>query len=56
MSDYETKQTEFEIARNEAVDIYFGVRPQLARTIERERIFEAGFRLAWEFLEKKNES
>lgn len=48
MSGYETRVLEFEAARNEACDEYFRARPQLFRTVHLERIFEAGFRMAWE--------
>lgn len=41
---------EYEHARNAAADEYFNARPQIERTIERERIFEAGYRMAWQFL------
>lgn len=48
MRSYEERVIEFESARNEAADSYFAARPHINRTIERERIFEAGFRMAWE--------
>jgi hypothetical protein len=41
---------EYEYARNVAVDEYFEARPQIERTIERERLVEAGYRMAWRFL------
>ena len=41
---------EYEHARNVSVDEYFDARPQIERTIERERLVEAGFRMAWHFL------
>jgi hypothetical protein len=39
---------QFETQRNDAVDKYFAARPQLLRTREKERLFEAGFRMAWD--------
>ncbi len=41
---------EFEAQRNEAMAKYFNARPQLFRTREKECIFEAGFRMAWDLL------
>jgi hypothetical protein len=41
---------EYEHARNVSVDEYFEARPQIERTIERERLVEAGYRMAWRFL------
>lgn len=38
----------FEAERNVALEKYFEARPQLFRTKEKELIFEAGFRMAWE--------
>ena len=51
---YESRITEFEFARNEALEAYFSARPQLFRTREKECLFEAGFRMAWEQLKKDN--
>ena len=51
---YEEQVIEFETARNEAMEEYFTARPQLFRTIEKERLFEAGFRMAWERKENAN--
>ena len=51
---YESRITKFECARNEAMEAYFAARPQLFRTREKECLFEAGFRMAWELLEKEN--
>ena len=49
MSDeYEESVIAFEAARNEAMDKYFAARQGLSRTPEQERIFEGGFRMAWE--------
>ena len=45
---------QFETQRNDAMDKYFAARPQLFRTREKECLFEAGFRMAWEFLEKES--
>ena len=53
MSDYEMRVIEFESARNEAMDSYFNARPQLMRTGEQEKLFEAGFRMAWESAKTK---
>lgn len=39
---------EFESARNAAMDRYFNARPAIIRDKEGERLFEAGFRMAWE--------
>jgi len=52
MSDsYENRIIEFEAARNEALEKYYAARPQLFRTREKELLFEAGFRMAWELRE-----
>ena len=53
MSNYEEKIAEFEHARNTAMDKYFSARPQLLRTIKEEKLFEAGFRMAWNFLKEQ---
>ena len=51
MSDErELRIAEYEHARNNSIDEYFEARPQVERTIERERFIEAGFRMAWHFL------
>ena len=56
MSDsYEEDMIEFEAARNKAMEKYFDARPQLFRTREKECLFEAGFRMAWDLL-KENKS
>lgn len=39
---------EYESAMNEAQDSYFHARPQLMRTRDQERFFDAGFRMAWQ--------
>lgn len=52
-SDYEENVIEFENARNEAMDKYYAARPQLFRTREKDCAFEAGFRMAWEYQERK---
>jgi len=41
---------EYEYARNVALDEYFEARPEIERTKERERLVEAGYRMAWRFL------
>lgn len=48
MSNYEMEKAEFEHQRNEAIDSYFDARPQIMRTIEKESLVEAGFRMAWD--------
>jgi hypothetical protein len=50
MSEHELMIIEFEAARNNAMEKYFEARPQLFRTREKECLFEAGFRMAWEHL------
>lgn len=50
---YERRVIAFEAARNLAADAWFAARPQVERTIERERIFEGGFRMAWELRDKE---
>lgn len=45
---YESRITAFESAQREAMEKYFDARPQLFRTREKECLFEAGFRMAWE--------
>jgi hypothetical protein len=51
MSDsYEERVMEFEAARNEAMDSYFNARKSLIRSPLRERVFEGGFRMAWDLL------
>lgn len=53
MSDkFEEQIIEFEQYRNEAIDKYYAARPQLFRTREKELLFEAGFRMAWELLKE----
>lgn len=42
----------FESARNAAMDSYFEARSQLMRTQHEEKLFEAGFRMAWEVSQK----
>ena len=53
MESYEEQVIEFEDARNTAKDAYFKARPQLMRTGHDEKLFEAGFRMAWELLKNK---
>ena len=45
MSDYETRVAEYEANLAYAQDQYFTARPQINRTIEREKLFEAGYRM-----------
>ena len=47
MNDYKTKIAEYEADLIYAQDQYFKARPKLIRTIEREKIFEAGFRAGY---------
>lgn len=55
MSNYETKASEYEAKLIYAQDQYFTARPQITRTTEREKIFEAGYRLAFkEFADLRN--
>jgi len=54
--EYEIRVSEFEHARNDAMDKFFEARPHLDRTREEERLFEAGYRMAWEFLMPKIEA
>ena len=39
---------EFEAARIDAMERYFAARPHLYRTRNKECLFEAGFRMAWQ--------
>lgn len=50
MSSYEEQILKFELAMNKAMDEYFLVRPQLLRSVNEEKLFEAGFRMAWDYL------
>ena len=45
----------FEAERYNAMDKYFSARPHLLRTGHNEKIFEAGFRMAWEVLINQQE-
>ncbi len=49
VSSYEIRLIEFESARNGAMDAYFKARPHLLRAPTHEKIFEAGFRCAWDY-------
>ena len=53
MDSSEEQIIEFETNRNEAMEKYFAARPQLFRTREKECLFEAGFRMAWEKLKEQ---
>jgi hypothetical protein len=46
--EFELSRIEFEMARNKAMDDYFNARSDYERTTSSERIFEGGFRMAWE--------
>ncbi len=49
MDDSREEQViEFETARSNAMDSYFNARPQILRTRQKECLFEAGFRMAWD--------
>lgn len=52
--EYELSRIEFEMARNKAMDEYFNARPKTERTASSERIFEGGFRMAWEIWMARN--
>lgn len=43
----ELQYAEYEARLINAQDIYFNARPRLDRTTEQEKIFEAGFRMAY---------
>jgi len=49
MSDtYEEQVTEYESERNEAMQRWFDARPNVPRTRNTERVWEGGFRMAWD--------
>lgn len=50
---YEMRVIAFESARNLAADAWFAARPAIERTRENERIFEGGFRMAWELRDRE---
>ncbi len=54
-SEYERRVIAYEMARNLAADAWFAARPAIERTRESERIFEGGFRMAWELRDKGGE-
>lgn len=43
MSKYEEDKASYEYERNKFIDRYFKARPQILRTIEKEKFLEAGF-------------
>lgn len=45
---YEISIAEFESERNEALDSHFKARPHIERSVDNEKLVEAGFRLGWE--------
>jgi hypothetical protein len=45
---YEERIIEYESSLNEAMDKYFLARPDLTRNRGEEKLFEGGFRMAWE--------
>ena len=49
----ELEIAEYEHARNKAVDEWFRNRPLFAQTPDNVKIFEAGFRMAWEYQQPK---
>ena len=52
---YERQVIEFESERNGAMDRYFNARSLLPRNPITEQVFEAGFRMAWEFMTTKQD-
>jgi len=49
MSDsYESRVIEYEHERNKAMQSWFDARPDVPRNRETERLWEGGFRMAWE--------
>ncbi len=56
MNEYEINRINFEVTRQESMDKYFDARPQLFRTREKELIFEAGFRMAWDHIKEEQQS
>lgn len=50
---YEEKRAEFEEALNRNMDSYFKARPQIERTIDKEKFIEAGFRMGFFEAEKR---
>jgi hypothetical protein len=53
---YEENIIEFETRRNELINGYFEARPQIDRTMEKEKFMEAGFRMAWVYLKLQSEN
>jgi len=45
---YEMRVIEYESARNEAITKWFAARGDIEPNAKNERIFEGGFRMAWE--------
>ncbi len=52
MSGYENDIALYETVRNEHVDMYFELRPQIQRNSTTEMLVEAGFRMAWDYLKR----
>jgi hypothetical protein len=50
MNTYEERVIKFESYRNKAMDEYFSARPNLVQDRGQEKLFEDGFRMAWEEL------
>lgn len=48
MNNYELQFAEYECALNEAADRWFNARPKVIRNSGSVRLFEAGFRMAWD--------
>lgn len=48
-TDREWRIAEYESERNDAMDRWFNARKDVVRDAESERVFEGGFRIAWEY-------
>ena len=53
---YEERRIEFEDALNNAMDRFFNARHGLTRSKVQEKIFEGGFRMAWEICKEPENS
>ena len=49
---YEEKRAIYEANLADAEDKFFNARPDLERTRDQERLFQAGFRMAWDLFHK----
>lgn len=52
--EHEHRIALFEAAQNAARDEYFSARHQMFRTINNERLFDAGYRMAWNHFTGQN--